>query len=230
MGMVRTLWQKVDASIQLQHKKVFVSVPDFAVTNDSLAQQIRPLLEAAGLQAVRFWPLCKTSLMYLYNLEDCVDEGPACENYRGRPTDSVLSIHLDQWSMSLRSMIREDGMFYPGLGNTKLIWREAGTKLDDEIKKFTNTTVDLVLLSGPEASQLYKIVEQLFKDNANIVPEDYVRSAEDHTFAAARGAARLARDGMCNDFTVCIPNAWCPVSNHCKWAFYGQQSEQKTEL
>lgn len=238
VDMIRALWQDVNATIHLDHKKVRLSIPDTVIAKQSSQDQLVEILSLAGLESLGQWPLSKSSVLGLYNIEDCYDDAPAsgCENYHGRPIRTILSIHLDQRSMSLRSMIREDGVFYRDAGATKLTWKTADTNLDDQIRQFVTTShglgldPDLVSLSGPEASHIYQLVQDIFQNNTKIVPEDYTRSAEDHTYAAARGAARLARVGMCNGWRACLQNSWCLISEHCDWAFFGQESKMKEEL
>lgn len=228
--MVQALWRNVDASTHLEHNRVRMSVPDSVMRNGRTQDQLAAILAKVGLKSLRHWPLCKHSLLSLYNLEDCYDDATIaeCAAYRERPIRSVLSIHLDKRSMSLQEMNREDGVFYLGTGATT--WRENSTNLADRIRTYMEHDIDLVSLTGLEAYLLHDTIKEIFRKNAKVMPEDYIRSTDDQTHAASRGAARLARMGMCNDWESCVQSNHCPVSVHCKWAFFDWGGNVQQEL
>ena len=257
VGIMMTLFRYTKESIPLEHNKIFLAVPDFVTTTTrSLSLQIQPLLREAGLESFgkHYRRQSQAALLNLYDLEDChgipVDENTEvpdkeCEVYDGRSIQSALFAAVDGTSLTLRSLMRDDGMFYADRGAAELLWKdeeiedEAGyfAWVDRGLRKFLETqhvAFDLLVLSGTKAtaSELQDIIQDVLKDNDNIRPEDYLRSEQDHAFAAARGAAALARMGMCNDFDACLPNLWCPISEHCsKWVWHrGHAEGGKREL
>ena len=75
---------------------------------------------------------------------------------------------------------------------------------------------DLIALHGTQATrlELLEIVRDVFRENDNIRPEDYLRSTDEHIYAAARGVARIAKQDMWDDFIYCIPLDHCSISEH----------------
>ena len=65
----------------------------------------------------------------------------------------------------------------------------------------------MLLLSGTNvtALEIQDIIKDTFEHKDEIRPQDYLRDAQDHTFAAARNAVLFVRMGMCNDFDACVP-------------------------
>jgi hypothetical protein len=214
---------------------------------------IRPLLRQAGLELLRISRQSLLSLSGLYGLEDCYDiyvdpyrstPDLECEKYSGRPIHTVLSLHIDDISLCLRSMVRDDGMFYWRPGSFTCSWAEDNTEqgmtdwtwvramLGSFLHK-QNATYDLLLLSGPStiAEGFQQIIREQFKDNAKIVPTDYLRSPEDHIMAASRVSARRARMLLC-DPSGCVLSYWCPVSECCERLAprFELKTEKKAEL
>ncbi|KIW10881.1 hypothetical protein PV08_10180 [Exophiala spinifera] len=233
--MMRTLFNEANKSVPLSNNLVFLSIPNFEnSTSDRFTWPIQQLLQLAGLERLSLQRQSQLSLLHLYNLDQCwgiwldmFTMGPdeECEKYKGRHIQSILSVHLDQSSLNLRSMIRDDGIFAYEPGSIKTLWA------DDEDTKQANTTYwdwvghaledflhdhdvmfDLLLLSGThvKASDFQRIIRDRFKDNEKIVAEDYLRGSKDHLFAASRGAAQFARGRLCAP-DACMPNSWCPI-------------------
>ena len=251
--MMKTLFQITNDSIPMKYNKVFLAVPEFATMSNIFAEQIPLLLRQAGLEGFRghrHWRQSQAVLLDLYGLDNCfgipIDayrEIPdlECEKYNNRSIQSVLFVAVDGVSLTLRSLIREDGMFYPDLGETDQQWnndKDDGyfERVDRALRGFVETQkieFDLLLLSGTNATapELQNILTKIFEDNSKIRPEEYLRTEVEHIFAAARGAAKVARGGMCDDFDACMPNPWCPISKHCRdWAWHGLDDDAKTEL
>ena len=176
-----------------------------------------------------------------------LDPDTECESYHGRRVQNVLSIHIDSQSLSFRSMVRDDGWLMLDLGIGKLLWTPSGGELTgskrhwrwmrDELRTFVETAsldFDALVLSGPEATDtsFQSVIRDVFGGNEKIVQAEYARDHQDHIFAAARGASELARDGMCTEFTCCIPNKWCPQSEYCKefQCFWWDDDKGKDEL
>lgn len=220
-----------------------------------MTRPIRSLLQSAGLDGLRYGRQSQLSLLYLYNLESCygiwLDEfteipDKECEKYRGRRIQSILSIHLDESSLNLRSIIRDDGVFYFEPDSIQLLWIDKDVRQDNETYRdwleqklrdflhYHKVSFDLLLLSGSQvtAPDFQQVIRDKMKDNNKIVSRDYLRGANDHVFAAARGAARLARIGICGGFAGCVQNSWCPISEPCKkWvSFFDDGEPKKTEL
>ena len=170
-----------------------------------------------------------------------------CESYQGRRIQIVLGIYIDSQSLSFRSMIRDDGFFMLDLGTEKLLWtpgegETTGSErhwrwVRDELRTFVEAAsldLDALVLSGSEATDasFQSVIRDVFGGNDKIVQAEYARGYQDHIFAAARGASELARNGMCTDFTCCIPNQWCSQSKHCKefQCFWWDDENGKDEL
>jgi hypothetical protein len=253
--MMSTLFPEANKSVPLSNNLVFLAIPDFEnSTSDTFTRPIRQLLQLAGLDRLSFQRQSQLSLLHIYNLDNCfgiwldpVTEVPdeECEKYKGRHIQSVLSIHLDRSSLNLRSMIRDDGIFPHMPGSVKFFWADEDTKANTTdwdwvghaIERFLHDhdlMFDLLLLSGAhvKASNFQQIIRDRFKDNEKIVAQDYLRRSKDHLFAASRGAAQLARVRLCMGDDACMPNSWCPISEHCKkWAWYSDDhAVRKTEL
>ncbi|ETI28543.1 hypothetical protein G647_00993 [Cladophialophora carrionii CBS 160.54] len=256
--MMSTLFSEANKSVPLSKNLVFLAIPDFEnSTSDTFTRSIRQLVHLAGLDRLSFQRQSQLSLLHIYNLDNCfgiwldpVTEVPdeECEKYKGRHIQSVLSVHLDRSSLSLRSMIRDDGIFPHEPGSVKFLWADeedakANTTdwdgVEHALERFLHDhdiMFDLLLLSGAhvKASDFQRIIRDRFKDNEKIVAQDYLRGSKDHLFAAARGAAQLARVRLCVGDDACMPNSWCPISEHCKkWAWYIDSDDhavRKTEL
>ena len=170
-----------------------------------------------------------------------------CQSYRGRSIQKVLSIQIDEQSLSFRTMIREDGYFFLDLGTSKLLWKATDENstddtqywqwVKDELHMFMKTeelSVDLLLLSGTAVlePEFQDIIQDAFEDNDKIVKAEYLKARNDHVFADARAAAYVARQGMCTDFDGCMPNRWCPRSKYCeKWQWsVSDEDKGKSEL
>ncbi|KIW75457.1 hypothetical protein Z517_10198 [Fonsecaea pedrosoi CBS 271.37] len=253
--MMSTLFSEANKSVPLSNNLVFLAIPDFEnSTSDTFTRPIRQLVQLAGLDCLRFQRQSQLSLLHLYDLDNCfgiwldlVTEVPdeECEKYKGRHIQSVLSVHLDRSSLNLRSMIRDDGIFLHTPGSVKVLWADedakanttdwdwVGRALEDFLHDH-DLMFDLLLLSGAQVtdSNFQQIIRDRFKDNEKIVPQDYLRVSKDHLFAAARGAAELARVSLCTGDDACMPNSWCPISEHCrKWAWHSDDdAPRKTEL
>ncbi|KIX06575.1 uncharacterized protein Z518_04551 [Rhinocladiella mackenziei CBS 650.93] len=252
--MMRTLYHEANESVPLTNNNVFLAVPDlqYAIYYET-SRHIEPLLQAVGLHGLFHLTQSQLSLLHLYNLENCfgiwLDEvtwvpDEECEKYRGRTIQSVISIHLDESSLTLRSMIRDDGLFPYELGSVQYFWANEDVGQDNiaywdwlelSLREFLHdrdVVYDLLLLSGTQAttSDFQQVIRNVLKDHEKIVPRDYLRRPIDHTFAAARGAAQLARVYLCG--SACMPAPWCPTSEHCKkWAWHWDDEEaKKTEL
>ncbi|EXJ60453.1 hypothetical protein A1O7_04606 [Cladophialophora yegresii CBS 114405] len=258
--MMSTLFSEANTSVPLSNNLVFLAIPDFEnSTSDTSTRPIRQLVQWAGLDRLSFQRQSQLSLLHIYNLDNCfgiwldpVTEVPdeECEKYKGRHIQSVLSVHLDRSSVNLRSMIRDDGIFPHKPGSVKFLWADEEDAranatdwdwdwVDHALERFLHDhdlMFDLLLLSGAHvtASDFQRIIRDRFKDNEKIVAQDYLRGSKDHLFAAARGAAQLARVRLCMGDDACMPNSWCPISEHCKkWAWYMDSDDhavRKTEL
>lgn len=256
--MMSTLFLKANESVPLSHKKVYLAIPDFDDTSYTITWAIRGLFQLAGLDGFDYpqhQRQSQVSMSELYNLQNCYgiwidiltqvpDE--ECEKYQGRPIQSVLFIHLDESSLNFRSMIRDDGTFDFEPGSLQLLWADEEARqgniinwdwVERSLRKFLDdrgVTYDLLLLSGTQATtpEFQQIIRDMFHDNKKLIPQDFLRGADDHSFAAARGAAHLARVGNCGGFRGCVSNEWCPLSERCReWAWQFQKGkEDKTEL
>jgi hypothetical protein len=239
--MMRILYYKANESVPLTNNKVFLAVPDFEnTTSYEITRPVRPLLQSAGLDGFSYQRQSQLSLLHLYNLENCFDiwldlltEVPdeECEKYLGRRIQSVFSIHLDGSSLNLRSMVRDDGMFSHKLGSVQLLWIDEDVRqenitywdwLERALHEFLHdhdVVFDLLLLSGTQATapNFQQIIRDILKDNKKIVSQDYLRGTNDHVFAAARGAAELARVGMCTDYNACLPNCRVALGDNVKF-------------
>ena len=251
--MMSKLFQSTKESVALDHNKLFLAVPDFVVTtNPSVNRPIKSLLQQAHVETfgMHYQRQSQEALSHLYGLKDCfgvaIDEDTEmpdteCEEYNSKSIQSVLFVAVDGVSLTLRSMLREDGMFYADLGPAELLWKHGDIEDDTaylawvdrrlgEFLESQDATFDLLLLSGTKATagHLQEILQDRLKGEHNIRSEDYLRSYQDHAFAAARGAAASARRGMCNDFEACLPNSWCRVSEHCsQWAWHWREAEDE---
>ncbi|KAK5188877.1 hypothetical protein LTR72_010986 [Exophiala xenobiotica] len=253
--MMSTIFSEANKSVPLSNNLVFLAIPDFEnSTSDTFTRPIRQLLQLAGLDRLSFQRQSQLSLLHIYDLDNCfgiwldpVTEVPdeECEKYKGRHIQSVLSVHLDRCSLNLRSMIRDDGIFPHMPGSVKFLWADEDAKANttdwdweghalEDFLHDHDLIFDLLLLSGAhvKASNFQQIIRDRFKDNERIVAQDYLRGSKDHLFAASRGAAQLARVRLCMGDDACMPNSWCPISEHCKkWAWYSDDHAlRKTEL
>ncbi len=249
--MMAKLFQSTKESIALKHNRVFLAVPDFVTTTKpSLSRPTKPLLRQAQLETfgMHYQRQSQAALSHLYGLENCfgipIDDNTEvpdteCEEYNGRWIQSVLFVAVDGVSLTLRSMLREDGMFYADISAAELLWKHDEVEddtaffawVDRELRKFVETQdviFDLLLLSGTKstATEFQGIIQDIMKNNHNLRSEEYLWNEQDHAFAAARGAATSARVGMCNDFDACLPNSWCPISEHCsEWVWGREEAE-----
>ncbi|KIW24840.1 uncharacterized protein PV07_10529 [Cladophialophora immunda] len=252
--MMRKLYHEANQSVPLTNNNVFLAVPDlqYAMTYET-SRHIEPLLQAAGLNGLFYLRQSQLSLLHLYNLDNCYDiwldevtwvPDEECEEYHDRNIQSVFSIHLDESSLTLRSMIRDDGLFPYEPGDVQYFWADEGVGqdklaywdwLEHSLRGFLHdrdVAYDLLLLSGTQATALdfQQIIQSVLKDHKKIVPRDYLRRPIDHTYAAARGAAQLARVYLCS--SSCMSAPWCPTSKHCKkWARHrDDEGAKKIEL
>lgn len=256
--MMRTLFSKANESVPLSHMNVYLAIPDFEDISYRMTSPIRGLFQSAGLDGFDFphyMRQSQLSLSHLYNLEDCFDiwlddfhsiPDKECEKYQGRPIQSVIFIHLDAFSLNFRSMVRDDGWFLFEPGSIELLWADEEVRegnisywhwVDRSLRKFlddSKVTFDLLLLSGTQATapDFQQIIRDVFQDNGKIIAQDFLRGANDHSFAAARGAALLARRGNCGGYRGCVSNYWCPRTGHCEhWVWqFSSGNEDKTEL
>lgn len=51
--MIQALWQKVNVSVRLEHKKVSTTIPDFTIMNQASRDQLTAILDTAGLERLR---------------------------------------------------------------------------------------------------------------------------------------------------------------------------------
>lgn len=254
VDMMKTLYYEANKSVPLSNNNVFLAVPDLEYAiNYETSQHIEPLLQVAGLNGLFYSRQSQLSLLHLYNLENCFDiwldeftrvPDEECEEYHDRNIQSVFSIHLDKSSLILRSMIRDDGLFPYEAGSVQYFWADEDVRQDNLIywdwlehalREFLHdrdVVYDLLLLSGTQATALdfQQIMQNVLKDHEKIVSRDYLRRPIDHTYAAARGAAQLARVYLCS--SSCMPASWCPTSEHCKkWAWHrDDEGAKKIEL
>jgi len=134
--MMKILYEKANTSVPLIHNKVYLGIPDVENTTSlDGSRLIRPLLDSAGLDYLRYRRQSQLSILHLYGLDNCfgiwLDEftevpNEECEKYWGRLIRSVLFIHLDESSLNLRFLIREDGLFPDYLGSPRLLWVDEG--------------------------------------------------------------------------------------------------------
>jgi hypothetical protein len=130
-------------------------------------------------------------------------------------------------------LIREDGLFPDHLGSPRLLWVEEGVEHDNKTYwDWLERSLRDFLRDQVTAPNFQRFIRDLFKDSERIAPRDYLRGANDHVFASARAAARLARVGMCTGYAGCMPTSWCPISDYCKERRWDREDEEakKTEL
>ncbi|KAF8244373.1 hypothetical protein K440DRAFT_666494 [Wilcoxina mikolae CBS 423.85] len=154
-----------------------------------------------------------------YQMEDCYDEdGPACEKIK-----TLLSIDYSGASLRVTLLTEYLGMLYPKTiaeypdfgASSSLRLRDADrywAQVEELIKGNTTDAIDYLILLGDRATDadFLGVVRKIFRRNGNIKTEDYVREAEEHVFAPARGVASAARFGMMTGFDACMVPDYCP--------------------
>lgn len=257
--MVRALFTTTSTIHHLKHRVTFLSVPDFVLASPSARIHIDPLLSHAGIAGFqsRRWDQDRAALLGLYQLQHCygIDVNEThqmpdleCEKYNGRPIHTSLSVQLEENYFGLRQMYRDDGLILTSENSTEShfdrgtnsiisahdpdeYWNFIKSRISHS-SRFNDDHIDLLILHGTQVTRpdfLY-LVREVFANNDKIKEEEYLRSAEEHAYAAAVGVAQLAKVGMWTDFEHCIPRYGCPVSEHTPEEFRWHRADDKGEL
>ncbi|EXJ54993.1 uncharacterized protein A1O5_12732 [Cladophialophora psammophila CBS 110553] len=223
--MIRALFAVASTIHHLQHRTAFLAIPNFVINSTYAVSLIDPLLSGAGLHGFqsRRRDESRAALLGLYQLQHCyrihVNETHQipdieCEKYNGRLIHSFLSIQLDASYFGLQQMYRNDGLIAISENMT-----------EDHFDRGTNS------LNAQDPDHYWSWVKDPhsrgFRHNDKIKAEEYLRTAEEHAYAASKGAAQIAKTGMWTNFEHCIPRYGCPLSEHAPPEFQWRQAEQE---
>lgn len=202
--MMRALFGTASTIYHLKHQNAFLSVPDYVLTSSSALGQLDPLLSHAGLSGFRGRRRdnARAALLALYQLQHC------------------YGIYVN--------LTHE----IPDLECEKYNGRPVHTFLSIQLESDKGDPIDLLILHGMEVTrpEFFDVVRELFADNDKIRLEDYLRSAEEHTYATSRGAAQIAKVGVWTDFLTCIPRFGCPISKHIPPEFTWKKPEEEHQV
>ncbi|KAK5418854.1 hypothetical protein LTR06_002605 [Exophiala xenobiotica] len=253
--MIRALFAVASTIHHLQHRTAFLAVPDFVIESTYAVSLIDPLLSGAGLHGFqsRRRAESRAALLGLYQLQHCygihVNETHQisdieCEKYNGRLIHSFLSIQLDASYFGLHQMYRNDGLIAISENMTEDHFDRGTNSLNaqdpdhywswvkDRVSHFSRhgaEPIDLLILHGTGVTRpkFLQLVREVFTHNDKIKAEEYLRTAEEHAYAASKGAAQIAKTGMWTNFEHCIPRYSCPLSEHAPPEFQWRQAEQE---
>jgi hypothetical protein len=97
--------------------------------------------------------------------------------------------------------------------NPERYWKEVQQSIEAFLGARQPTKLVLLGDSVIEES-LLGVLREIFRENHLIKETNYVKSAEEHLFLPARGAAKAARFGMETGFDACIVPDYCPKADH----------------
>ncbi|PGH15866.1 hypothetical protein AJ80_05397 [Polytolypa hystricis UAMH7299] len=126
--------------------------------------------------------------------------GPNWSNQE--PTQAIIE-HFDHGADSLQQY-----------QEPKQYWSEIKSRIVDVLPPVTagDKNIEKLILIGDHATDpdFLSLVDELFSGNDKVIPAEYKRSADDHIFFAARGAAAKARVGLRTGFEHCVVPEHCP--------------------
>ncbi|KAK5373400.1 hypothetical protein LTR20_003940 [Exophiala xenobiotica] len=222
--MIRALFAVASTIHHLQHRTAFLAVPNFVIESTYAVSLIDPLLSGAGLHGFqsRRRDESRAALIGLYQLQHCygihVNETHQipdieCEKYNGRLIHSFLSIQLDASYFGLHQMYRNDGLIAISENMTEDYFDRGTNSLNaqdpdhywswvkDRVSHFSRhgaEPIDLLILHGTGVTRpnFLQLVREVFAHNDKIKAEEYLRTAEEHAYAASKGAAQIAKTDM----------------------------------
>jgi hypothetical protein len=140
-----------------------------------------------------------------------------CEKYNGRPIHTLLSLQLESDYFGLCQMNRDDGEFIFSDNQTEVHFGRGTNSMKNvqspdgywnwikdrvsHYSQYKGDPIDLLLLHGTEVTRpdFLNLIREIFAHNDKIREEDYLRSAEEHAYAASKGAAEYAKLAMGDD-------------------------------
>jgi hypothetical protein len=237
--MIRSLRFVVESRYVLSYNKLVLSMPTFiAPTRNTHEDIFYQSAWHAGLDPYghRFFG-AYAAMKQIFDIFHCpeihVNQSTyapdiACESYQDRQISNVLAIEYSGESLGIMYLPRRGGFFFyddspmaeeVDLGancslrtrDPEQYWAEV-RKLISSLCQSHNRPIDLLVLYGDRATdpELLGLVKDLFRSNTNVKIEEYLRTPDDHMFAAARTAAEEARIGMMGGFDACIWDEYCP--------------------
>lgn len=229
--MIQALFDAAETVHKLKHRFAFLSLPDIFFAdldyNPNSSNAVR-LLAHGGMSVFRHHHKAqsKLALFDLYQQQHCylVNHDDGNDKYNGRPIRTILSIQLDAEFFGLRQFYRGwDSAFVSPpeltefhfdrgtrtLANSSQTPEEYWEWMRSRITRwsiFYTRSIDLLLLHGTQVTrpELGLLLRDIFRENENLKEEEYLRDAEEHTFAAARAAARIARHYLPRSFPGCF--------------------------
>ncbi len=219
----------------ITHNLVILSYPDFEADTGHIHLAILQIAcEQAGLEEfAAVSQLSSRAALGYYQIRDCDDDDvpdPYCHGLPEERIDTVLAINYNGVSLGTTLLTRWLGMLFPvrvgehfNHGADTLLRHDNPTKYWEEVKAFMEEAikdekVDHLMLLGSHATDndLLGAVREIFEVHGygttwqKYLAKFDTAGSEEHLFAAARGAARVARNGMIDGFDACWVPETCP--------------------
>lgn len=230
LAMAGALTSEVFKVVPEAEKFALFSGPDSLRVHDSLFPRLRLALQLSGIQEWGEFNAAssRAAASYLKFGQFSADR----KFSYGKNIFRALIITHTETAMTLADTQTRDGNLYdiaktanfvkPPMKHTKQQFTQnvrgaiqQFLRIEKEGKEYMDTDYDELILLGSLAEQ------QEFNDGLRLAFGDKLKdpsgkskirsmTAEERLYAAARGAAQFAREGLATSFNGCTPNEWCP--------------------
>lgn len=223
-GLVRQLKTESETLIGKPINHTILSLPSyFPLTRPDIARFVEAN-RRVGIRPLQRWVTRPaTTLRPSYDINNCTDHW---NPYMCDQTDFqhvVVSYDKAALTISFSSTSWQDferyEMFLDLGADSKLrreapetYWEEVTSKLREFVDQDTVKSLSCLSLHGESVTdpQFLQVMKETFDPNDALKAESYIHAPEEHLFAAAHGAAILARGGMEDGWVACIVPDHCP--------------------
>ena len=226
--MISQLKDKAESSLNFEIDKVILSFPTYLVNaRDQYIGHFRAACQLAGVQEFGRSGIAARSVVQLYGIRGDGSDEEASGERPGPEVNNVLFISYSSAGLEPSLLTGEFGVLFPNeafperldLGansalrktNAFLYWKDVRGTIRRIIEPLTPDQIERLVLIGDRATdpEFLQVLAKVFEFNSMVKPKTYQMSPDEHLFAAARGAAAIARVGLSTNWKACIPSDAC---------------------
>ncbi|MCJ1472718.1 hypothetical protein MMC13_001367 [Lambiella insularis] len=227
-GMIRQLKDTTEANLGIDVTKVILSYPTYLVkVNNEFIGNFRAACQLVGVQEFRASAIASLRVVELYGIRATGSDEEANGERPGPEVENALVISYSDAGLEGSLLTGEAGVLFPHQAESERFDLGAGSglrttnasaywgALEEYVRKSIsplapNQVARLVLLGDRATDPMFlRSLARLFTSNSLTKTEAYEWPAEEHLFAAARGAAAVARVGLQSNWEYCIPLDYC---------------------